>query len=96
MRIITFHIILLCVLIQPTQVYTQDLILKAYTDSNTYLIGDYIRFDLEVQTSESNRFTWPELDSIAPGMEFISVSGIDSSKQNNLLSLHQQIVLSVY
>lgn len=90
------HIIFLVCIQYNSILFAQDIIIKTQTDSTTYLIGDYIRFDMQIQSPATNQFTWPAMDSIAPGLEFISISGIDTTPQANEFLLHQQIVLSGY
>lgn len=77
-------------------VQAQQVKVSASVDSSNYLIGDYIRYNLHVQSPVTNTFNWPVTDTIGGKLEVISVSGIDTLIENEIYTLHQQIVFSAY
>ena len=89
--------ILLIIILQCTAgLHAQQLQVTATVDSNTYLIGDYIRYNLQVKSPSNYTFNWPVTDTIGGKLETISVSAVDTLLQNDTYLLHQQIVFSAY
>ncbi|GAP42781.1 hypothetical protein TBC1_11920 [Lentimicrobium saccharophilum] len=57
---------------------------KATPDTTRFLIGQQINVTLELQVQEGTLVNWPVFgDTITKSLEIISVSGIDSLKQEN-------------
>ncbi|MBK7108335.1 MAG: hypothetical protein IPH61_04030 [Bacteroidetes bacterium] len=90
------HIIFIIFLFCISALHAQEVKVSASVDSSNYLIGDYIRYDLHIQSPVTNTFNWPLIDSIGGELETISVSGVDTLLQNGAYALHQQIVFAAY
>lgn len=90
------HILIIIFLFCISALHAQEFKVSASVDSSDYLIGDYIRYDLHIQSPVTNTFNWPVIDSIGGKLVTISVSGVDTLLQNGVYALHQQIVFSGY
>ncbi len=68
---------------------------SAKTDKDTYLIGDYIRVQLNVTADSTYVLNWPAENSVTD-YELISVNPIDTIRINNAYHLSQEFVYSIY
>lgn len=67
----------------------------AKTDKGQYLIGDYIRIQLNVIADSTYILDWPAENSIT-SYELITSRPIDTTRINNAYHLSQEIVYSIY
>ena len=64
------------------------------TDTTTYLIGDYIRVQLQADAPAGTTITFPQADLMDPELEVISVNPPDSIPGST--GIRQEMVFSVY
>lgn len=64
------------------------------TDTTTYLIGDYIRVQLQANAPAGTTITFPQADLMDPELEVISVNPPDSIPGST--GIRQEMVFSVY
>ena len=73
----------------------QDVKASSQIDKDHYLIGDYIRLQIQVTTDSTNQLFWPQAEGIS-SFDIISVNPIDTIRQQSSYILNQEIVYSIY
>ena len=73
----------------------QDVKASSRIDKDHYLIGDYIRLQIQVSTDSTNQLFWPQAEAIS-SFDIISVNPIDTIRQQSSYILNQEIVYSIY
>ena len=69
----------------------------AILDTNSILIGDQIKFNISVELSLDEEYSWPEFtDSVYEKIEIISKSDLNESVTENSKIISQQIILSCF
>ena len=92
MRIRIFIILLILI---STNLLKAQVSATAITDKEEYLIGDYIRVQLNVTADSTFVLDWPTENEIA-AYELITSNPVDTSKINNTFQFSQEIVYSIY
>ncbi len=88
----------ICILFLSVMLHSvsaQDVKVSSRIDKETYLIGDYIRLQIQATTDSSNQLIWPQAESIST-FDIISVNPIDTIRQQSAFILNQEIVYSIY
>ncbi|HEY9116010.1 MAG TPA: hypothetical protein VIN10_15040 [Bacteroidales bacterium] len=66
-------------------------------DTNAMMIGDHVEMQLGINVPDDFTVIWPQLlDSVAPHIEIVSKTGIDTTRTNNNLTLRQNISITSF
>ncbi|MBC8047696.1 MAG: hypothetical protein H7Y00_12940 [Fimbriimonadaceae bacterium] len=78
------------------KLFAQDVRVQAHLDKKEYLIGDYIRLQIQITNTGNAVVQLPLMDSIAPAFEIINATPVDTITGNNLLQYNEEIVYTLY
>ncbi len=87
-------VFILLLLITPSLLNAQVSV-SAKTDKPQYLIGDYIRVQLNVTADSTYILNWPNENTITT-YDLITSNPIDTTRINNAYHLSQELVYSIY
>lgn len=82
-------------ILSTTNLLNAQISASAKTDKGQYLIGDYIRVQLNITSDSTYILDWPAENEIT-SYELITSNPIDTTRINNAYHLSQEIVYSIY
>lgn len=95
MRLFFLHSVVVLFLFYIVPGYSQEVSVTAKTDKPEYLIGDYIRLQIQVTQTGKADIQFPATDSIA-AFDKITVSPVDTLSNGNTIQYSQELVYSIY
>ncbi len=87
--------ILFIFILITTNLLNAQISVSAKTDKSQYLIGDYIRVQLNITSDSTYNLDWPAENEVT-SYELITSNPIDTTRINNAYHLSQEIVFSIY
>lgn len=78
------------------QIYTQNISARAYTDKNTYSVGDYINYIIEVDYPKGVNVYTPDLKKRLSGVEILSEESPQVTEKNNVKKVAFRYILGKY
>ena len=88
-------IVLILLLLIITTLINAQVSVSVKTDKDQYLIGDYIRVQLNVTSDSTYTLDWPNENNITT-YDLITSNPIDTTRINNTYNLRQELVFSIY
>ena len=89
------RILIILFLLTATYLLNAQVSATAKTDKGQYLIGDYIRVQLNVTADSTYILNWPAENDIT-SFDLITSKPIDTTRINNTYHLSQELVYSIY
>jgi len=89
------RILIILFLLTATYLLNAQVSATAKTDKSQYLIGDYIRVQLNVTADSTYVLDWPAENDLT-SYDLITSNPIDTTRINNAFHLSQEIVYSIY
>ena len=66
-------------------------------DTNAMMIGDHVEMELGLTVPEDFLVIWPQFtDSLAPHIEIVNKSAVDSTRANNILTYKQNLTVTSF
>ena len=84
------------ILISLSSLYAQDISVSATTDTSTYNVGDYIKYQLELKYDKEIKPIIPPVKDSVKVLEFIKALPVDSSQSGNKIDKKYTFIFSKY
>ena len=79
-----------------SEIYSQDISARAYTDKNSYTVGDYINYIIEVSYSGKLNVYTPDITKSLSGIEILGEESPQVAEKNNKKTVAFRYILSKY
>jgi hypothetical protein len=91
---ISFIIAVFCII--TAQISAQDISAHAYTDKNSYSVGDYINYIIEVDYPKGVNIYTPDIKKRVSGVEILSEESPQVTEKNNVKKVAFRYILGKY
>lgn len=83
-------------LLFTTLSWAQSVSFSAEIDTNRILIGDQFTLQLNGQVNEGTAFEWPIIPDTISGLDFVTISKIDTITEDGIWNLSQELTLTSF
>lgn len=87
---------ILLVIFFSVSTYAQSVEISATVDTNTILIGDWIRLNLQAKYTSDIVLTWPQFADTIDAFDVVDRLPIDTQQSGNLILQSQQIIITAF